>query len=81
MQRYQHLVGKRVEVHYRAGEYYLSTAGILASDSGKAIFVQESFAVDGKQKVLRVEIPYPYVIRVDEPRSQGIHPNAVPELK
>ena len=73
MQRYQHLVGKRVEVQYRAGQYHLTTAGILASDSGKAIFVQENFSSGGKQKTLRVEIPYSYVIGVAETRTEGVH--------
>lgn len=72
MQRYLHLVGKRVEAQYRAGENHLSTAGILVSDSGKSIFVQENFSSGGRQKTLRVEIPYSYVIRVAETLGEAV---------
>jgi hypothetical protein len=70
MKRYQHLIGTRLEVQYRAGEYHLSTAGILVADSGKSIFVQENFCSGGKPKTLRVEIPYSYVIRITEMRTE-----------
>jgi hypothetical protein len=66
MARYTAFVGKRIEAHYRAGDLQLSTIGTLASDSGKAIFVQERFSSGGKEKSMRVEIPYAYVIRVVE---------------
>jgi hypothetical protein len=79
MARYNELVGKRVEAHYRAGDLLLSTIGTLASDTGKAIFVQERFSSGGKEKTMRVEIPYSYVIRVVEVRDEAAHVRAVPK--
>jgi hypothetical protein len=73
------LVGKRVEAHYRAGDLQLSTIGTLASDTGKTIFVQERFASGGKEKTMRVEIPYSYVIRVVEVRDEAAQVRAVPK--
>jgi hypothetical protein len=77
MTRYSALLGKRVEAHYRAGDMQLSTIGTLASDTGDAIFVQERFSSGGKQKTMRVEIPYAYVIRVTEMREEAAQPRAV----
>jgi hypothetical protein len=79
MTRYSALLGKRVEAHYRAGDMQLSTIGTLASDTGNAIFVQERFSSGGKEKTMRVEIPYAYVIRVTEMRAEGPQPRAVPK--
>jgi len=80
MARYSALLGKRVEAHYRAGDMQLSTTGTLASDTGKAIFVQERFSSGGKEKTMRVEIPYAYVIRVTEVRDEAVQPRGVPKL-
>jgi hypothetical protein len=79
MGRYSSLVGKRVEAHYRAGDMQLSTNGILVSDTGKAIFVEEHFSSGGKEKTMRVEIPYAYVIRVAEPHDSGAKLKVVPK--
>ena len=79
MARYSALLGKRVEAHYRAGDMQLSTNGILVSDTGKAIFVEEHFSSGGKEKTMRVEIPYAYVIRVAETRDEATRPPGVPK--
>jgi hypothetical protein len=79
MARYSALLGKRVEAHYRAGDMQLSTIGTLASDTGKAIFVEEHFSSGGKEKTMRVEIPYAYVIRVAETRDEATRPRGVPK--
>jgi hypothetical protein len=79
MTRYSALLGKRVEAHYRAGDMQLSTIGTLASDTGNTIFVQERFSSGGKEKTMRVEIPYAYVIRVTEMREEGAQPGAMPK--
>jgi hypothetical protein len=79
MARYSSLLGKRVEAHYRAGDMQLSTIGTLASDTGKAIFVEEHFSSGGKEKTMRVEIPYAYVIRVAEARDEAAQPRGVPK--
>jgi hypothetical protein len=79
MARYSALLGKRVEAHYRAGDMQLSTIGTLASDTGKAIFVEEHFSSGGKEKTMRVEIPYSYVIRLAEVRDDATRPPGVPK--
>jgi hypothetical protein len=80
MARYTAFLGKRVEAHYRAGDMQLTTVGTLVSDTGKAIFLQERFSSGGKDKTMRVEIPYSYVIRVLEIRDEAAQPRAVPKI-
>jgi hypothetical protein len=64
MGSYASLVGKRVEAHYRAADIQLTAIGTLVSDSGKSIFLEERFSQGGKEKTMRVEIPYAFIIRV-----------------
>jgi hypothetical protein len=64
MARYTDLVGKRVEAHYRTGDIHLSAIGALVSDTGKSVFLEEHFSQGGKNKTIRVEIPYEYVLRI-----------------
>jgi flagellar basal body rod protein FlgG len=64
--RYAALVGKRVEAYYRAGEVHMSAVGTLVTDSGKSICIEENFSQLGRNKLLRVDIPYDYIIRVVE---------------
>ena len=64
MARYSSLVGQQVEARYRTGDIYLTVSGTLVSDSGHAIFIEETFSQGGRDKAMRVEIPYNYVIRV-----------------
>lgn len=66
MGRFGSFVGKRVEASYRAGDIHLSTVGILVDDSGEAISIEEHFSQGGKDKTMRVEIPYSRVIHVGE---------------
>jgi len=72
MGRYSAFVGKRVQAYYRAAEIHLSAAGTLVSDSGKSIVLEDHLSQGGKEKTIRVEIPYQFVIRVNqthEPQS------------
>ncbi|MGH9740170.1 MAG: hypothetical protein ACRD4X_16540 [Candidatus Acidiferrales bacterium] len=64
--RYAALLGKHVEAHYRAGDVYLSAVGALVTDNGKSISIEERFSQSGKEKILRVEIPYDYIVRLVE---------------
>lgn len=73
MERYRYLVGKRVEVHYRSGDFYLSCVGALTSDEGESIIVHEQFSSGGRQKTMRVEIPYSYIVRVTETSPEPLH--------
>jgi hypothetical protein len=71
--RYAALVGRRVEASYRTSDLQLSVAGTLVADDGKSIFIEERFSQSGKEKTLRVEIPYDYIVRVVE--SNGDQPS------
>jgi hypothetical protein len=62
--RYSALKGQRVEVHYRAGDIYLSAQGTLVEDDGKSIYLEERFSHKGKDKMMRVDIPYEHVTRI-----------------
>jgi sporulation protein YlmC with PRC-barrel domain len=66
MSRYESLVGKRVEAQYRASEIHLTATGTLISDSGESIVLEDRFSAGGKDKTMRVEVPYEYVISVAE---------------
>lgn len=66
MGRFSSFVGKRVEASYRAGDIHLSAVGILVDDSGDSISIEEHFSQGGKDKTMRVEIPYSRVIHVGE---------------
>ena len=60
------LIGKRVEVHYRAGEVQMTATGILALDSGVLIRLEDRFSQSGRDKTVRIEIPYPSIVRIRE---------------
>lgn len=82
MGRYSKLEGKRVEAHYRASDIELSVKGALVSDSGKAIFIEERNSHDGRQKTMRMEIPYQFIIRIVEKIDQvQATPPASPKRK
>jgi len=91
MARYSALLGRRIEVTYRAGDIVLPATGNLAADSGKSIFLEESYQQQGKVKTFRWEIPYPCIVQLNEcaegpkfndavvqPR-EGLGAEAVPE--
>ncbi|MGH9774424.1 MAG: hypothetical protein ACRD50_05690 [Candidatus Acidiferrales bacterium] len=64
MQRYSSLVGKQVRALYRAGDMQFSASGVLAEDSGKAIYLLERFVQKGREKTHRLEIPYQCLVRL-----------------
>jgi hypothetical protein len=66
MDRYDKLVGKRVEAHYRASDIELSVEGTLVADSGKLLSIEERYTQNGREKTIRIEIPYEFIIRVLE---------------
>lgn len=72
MGRYSQLSGKRVEAHYRAGDIYLSAHGTLVVETENAVFIEERFTHNGKEKTIRVDIPYEYLIRlIESPQTEG----------
>jgi|ERR1700730_2393663 hypothetical protein len=67
MARYSSFLGHRVEVHYRAGDIVLPASGIFVADSGRSIFLEQSFVQrGGQQGHFRWEIPYQYIVRLEE---------------
>jgi hypothetical protein len=66
MARYSAFLGHRVEVHYRAGDIVLPASGIFVADSGRSIFLEQSIVQRGQQKHFRWEIPYQYIVRLEE---------------
>ena len=66
MARYSGFLGRRVEVHYRAGDILLPASGTFVADSGRSIFLEQSFLQRGQQKHFRWEIPYQYIVRLEE---------------
>jgi hypothetical protein len=74
-QRYKNLLGKRVEARYRTAYIYHCATGTLAIDNGVSVFIEDHFTQNGKQKMLRVEIPYEYILTVIElPPGPAPHP-------
>ena len=69
MNRYIALVGKRVEVLYRLVNTHQKSVGTLANDTGESIFIEEHFSQGERKKTMRVEIPYEYVIRIEEAQN------------
>jgi hypothetical protein len=66
MGQYSALAGKRVEVHYRAGNLHLSVCGVLVAETPEGIVLEDRFSRDGREKTIRVEIPYAYVLQLRE---------------
>jgi hypothetical protein len=62
---------KRVEARYRAGHIYYAASGILTNDSGSSIVIEDHFTQNGKSKMVRVEIPYEYILGVAEVRADA----------
>lgn len=66
MARYSALLGKRIVVTYRASDIVLPATGNLAADSGKSIFLEESYQQQGHVKTFRWEIPYQCIVELNE---------------
>jgi len=67
MARYSAFMGRWVEVHYRAGDILLPASGTFVADSGKSIFLEQHLEQRGQKKQFRWEIPYQYIVRLEEP--------------
>ncbi len=76
MARYSPFLGRRVEVQYRAGDILLPASGILVADSGRSIFLEQNFEQRGQHKHFRWEIPYQYLVRIEEKPDSGSSVNA-----
>jgi hypothetical protein len=78
MARYSSFLGRRVEVQYRAGDILLPASGTLVADSGRSIFLEQNFEQRGQHKHFRWEIPYQYLIRIEEKPDSGASVNGAP---
>src|SRR6201988_47235 len=76
MARYSSFLGRSVEVHYRAGELLLPASGIFVADSGRSIFLEQNFEQRGQHKHFRWEIPYQYLVRIEEKPDAGVPANS-----
>jgi hypothetical protein len=75
MARYSAILGRRIVVTYRAGDIILPATGNLAADSGKSIFLEESYQQQGQAKTFRWEIPYGCILELNE-CPEGPKPSA-----
>jgi len=66
VREYTHLLGKRVEARYRAGELRLSAVGDLVSDSGTSVCIEDRFVQNGREKKMRLEVPYQHIFAIEE---------------
>jgi hypothetical protein len=71
MARYSAFLGRRVGVQYRAGDILLPASGIFVADSGRSIFLEQQFEQRGQHKHFRWEIPYQYLVRIEEKPDPG----------
>jgi hypothetical protein len=76
MARYSAFLGRRVEVQYRAGEILLPASGTFVADSGRSIFLEQNFEQRGQHKHFRWEIPYQYLVRIQERPDAGVSANS-----
>jgi len=74
MAKYIALLGRRVQVEYRAGDLYLPAVGKLAADSGKSIFLEEHFEKSDSVRTFRWEIPYQCIVKINEIQSDPTTP-------
>ncbi len=66
MARFSSFLGRAVEVQYRAGDVCLPASGIFVADSGRSIFLEQSFEQHGKTRSFRWELPYQCILRIEE---------------
>jgi hypothetical protein len=78
MARYSAFLGRRVEVQYRAGDILLPASGIFVADSGRSIFLEQNLEQRGQHKHFRWEIPYQYLVRIEEKPDSGASASGVP---
>ncbi|HKF51241.1 MAG TPA: hypothetical protein VKB26_02925 [Candidatus Acidoferrales bacterium] len=66
MSSFTYLVGKRVEVSYRAADIHVSVTATLSRDSGDHIHLEDRFTQSGRENTLRIAIPYSALLRIRE---------------
>jgi hypothetical protein len=71
MARYSAFLGLQVEVQYRAGDILLPASGTFVGDTGRSIFLEQSFEQRGQHRQFRWEIPYQYVVRLSKKENSA----------
>jgi hypothetical protein len=66
MSSFAYLLGKRVEVSYRAADIHMCVTATLAGDSGQHIHLEDRFSQFGRQSTMRIAIPYSAILRIRE---------------
>jgi len=80
MARFSSFLGRRVEVQYRASDTLLPASGIFVADSGRSIFLEQSFEQRGQHRHFRWEIPYQHLVRIGlvmQEEEQPLQPDRV----
>jgi len=75
MARYSPFLGRKVEVHYRAGDILLPASGTFVADSGRSIFLEQHLTQRGQVRHFRWEIPYQYIVRLEEVKDLPFDPS------
>ena len=75
MARYSPFLGRKVEVHYRAGDILLPASGTFVADSGRSIFLEQHLTQRGQVRNFRWEIPYQYIVRLEEVKDLPFDPS------
>src|SRR5215472_17385203 len=78
MARYSSFLGGRLVIKYQAGDILLPASGIFVADSGRSIFLEQSFEQRGKNGHFRWEIPYQCLVRIEEKPDSGASANPAP---
>jgi hypothetical protein len=76
MARYSVFLGRKVEVQYRAGDILLPASGTFVADSGRSIFLEQNLELRGQHKHFRWEIPYQYIVKIEEKPDTEMKPAA-----
>jgi hypothetical protein len=79
MARYSSFLGRKVEVQYRAGDILLPASGTFVADSGRSIFLEQHFEQRGQSRHFRWEIPYQYIVKLQDQREDALPAPGCPE--
>lgn len=60
-----------MEIHYRAGDLHLSCCGILVAETSRSLFLEERFSRNGREKIIRIEIPYEFLLKICACQTQS----------
>jgi hypothetical protein len=81
MARFSAFLGRKVEVQYRAGDILLPASGTFVADSGRSIFLEQSLELHGQHKHFRWEIPYQYIVKIEEKPDTEVKATAPRSLR